>query len=181
MTVNVNRLPPRYEETFSSSNRLTRSQSFDGLIQQRASTATLNDKQTSNRYTYVDTAHLNTPSTRQVEILLRKFKDFWNEIVSFLQRNLIHAWGVLHTFKISKLGGFSWNIVKIKSIFSFTWQQPLPSNTERLPPHLHVQGAYIEHQTIVINVLPHQLLSSRESGLLHLSFVSALDDPIAVH
>ncbi len=151
----VNRLPSRYEETFSSSNRLTRSQSFDELIQQRASTPTLDDKESSNRYTYVDTAHLNPSSTRQVEILLQKFKDFWNEIASSLQQNLVYVLGILQKFKISQLGGFSWNIAKIKSIFSFTWQQSSPSNTERLPPDLRVQGAYIQYQTIVINVFPH--------------------------
>jgi hypothetical protein len=154
MTVSVNRFFPHYEETFSVSNKLTRSQSCGDLRRQKIFVATLLDDQ--------QTSHSKNLPEGQVETLLQKFKCFWNEVAFFLQRNLIYALNILYTLKISKLGGFSLSVIKIKSIFSFTWQQSSSSTAERIPPHLNVQGAYIEHQIIVINVLPDQSLSRRE-------------------
>lgn len=137
-------------ENSISPPRKNRRSSVDETSQRKIFVAAmLENGQTPDEYTLPPVS-----SKSNVENLLQKFKDFWNRAGEILRLALDFVCDIFLKNKLHKVGSFSWNVVKIKSIFSFTWQQSSPSTTTTSAPQLHIQGNYVEHQTIIFNGPP---------------------------
>jgi hypothetical protein len=119
--------------------------------------ARVENGQTPNEYTFY-----STPPKSNAENLIQKFKDFWKQIGEILRPALDFICDLILKTKIHKLCSLSWNVVKIKSIFSFTWQQSSPTS-ERSDPPINVQGNFIANQTLIFTGMPQS--SSSEIAL----------------
>jgi hypothetical protein len=110
-----------------------------------------------------------------LEKLLQKFRDFWNRAREILRQALDFVCDIFLKNKLHKLGGFSWNVVKIESIFSFTWQQSPSSTTTPL----HINGTYVEHQTIIFQGSPGDIsgITTRCTGCGYLRTISNTTPP----